>query len=140
MDRDDSLPCRLCWQEGRRRQKETERSQRTKKQWGEERWDRAVLRDVRAQGPPLVIKSRIFHTVSHKNHIYLVVYLRPTACHPVPPLRQRGRGAIVVVVVVFFFFFFFFFSFNLKLAAVTAGQSNCLASLNLLQSRNSLFA
>lgn len=33
------------------------------------------LRDVRARGPPLMIKSRIFQPVSHKNHIYRVVYL-----------------------------------------------------------------
>lgn len=50
-----------------------------------------VSRDVRAQGPPLVIKSRIFHTVSHKNHIYLLAYLRPTARRFVPPLH-RGNG------------------------------------------------
>lgn len=32
-------------------------------------------RDVRARGPPLMIKFRILQPVSHKNHIYRVTYL-----------------------------------------------------------------
>lgn len=39
-------------------------------------WQRTLLaRDVRARGPPLMIKSRIFQPDSYKNHIYRLVYL-----------------------------------------------------------------
>lgn len=32
-------------------------------------------RNIRVRGPPLMIKSQIFQSVSHKNHIYRVIYL-----------------------------------------------------------------
>ncbi|KAK1129186.1 hypothetical protein K0M31_020316 [Melipona bicolor] len=93
---DPALPCVLLTSKAEFALGAIEKERAT---WGEER--KCVKEastygkegGIRAlSGPPLVIKSRIFHTVSHKNHIYLVAYLRPTACHPVPPLRGGDEG------------------------------------------------
>ena len=102
---------RLCSLRSSRKGKE--------KGWGGRGAGGEGLDDVRAQGPPLAIKSRGSSTRFHTKIIFIAL---PTC---VPPLcatrrsRQRERETAS--------------PFNLGTGSRYAGQNNCLATWNLLQ-------
>lgn len=72
------------------------------------------LDDVRAQGPPLAIKSRGSSTRFHTKIIFIAL---PTCVPPCSTFVCEKRAS----------------SFNLGTGSRYAGQSNCLATWNLLR-------